>query len=244
MIRDALSLLLWLGAVAWFVWGRAPDLPARASSPVRHALYRRLLLKTALAFLLPGLIGLVALGRLDALWRMPDEFAGLGALSMFAAGDIWPLVAGLAGGAAIGQALAWWAVRRGRRPFAIGNIDHLLPRVRGELAYGLALSATAGVAEELFFRLLLPLLIARVSGSAWAGFGVSLILFAGMHRYQGWAGVLGTAFAGAVLSAVYVGTGELWAAMLLHAGIDLNSLVLRPVVTGLVRGPVRFLPSP
>jgi len=35
-----------------------------------------------------------------------------------------------------------------------------------------------------------------------------------------------------LMAAVYLMTGSLWLAMLLHALIDLNSLVLRPALTG------------
>nr|WP_246346552.1 CPBP family intramembrane glutamic endopeptidase [Sphingomonas endophytica] len=107
-----------------------------------------------------------------------------------------------------------------------------------ELGWGVLLAIVAGVTEELFFRLLLPLLIAIVSGSALLGFAGTTAAFGYAHRYQGWRGVIGTVIAGVLLALVYLVSGRLWAAMLVHAAIDLNGLVLRPMLAG------RWLASP
>ncbi len=45
------------------------------------------------------------------------------------------------------------------------------------MKYAAALSVMAGVTEEAFFRLYLPLLVAMVTGQAGIGFVASLILF-------------------------------------------------------------------
>jgi len=89
----------------------------------------------------------------------------------------------------------------------------------------------AGVTEEPFFRLLLPLLIAIVTGSAAAGFVLSLILFGAMHRYQGWRGMIATTVFGGVMTGVYLVSGALWLVIALHVLIDLNGLVLWPALS-------------
>ena len=114
----------------------------------------------------------------------------------------------------------------------IGNVGSLFPRNRPEIVHAAAMSIAAGVSEELAFRLFLPLLVALVSGSAFVAFGVAVAAFGAMHLYQGRAGVIATTLVGALMAAVYLMTGELWLAMVLHALIDLNSLVLRPMLTG------------
>ena len=94
------------------------------------------------------------------------------------------------------------------------------------------MSVAAGISEELAFRLFLPLLVALVTGNAFVAFGVAVAAFGAMHVYQGRAGVIATTLVGALMAAIYLMTGELWLAMVLHALIDLNSLVLRPALSG------------
>ena len=114
----------------------------------------------------------------------------------------------------------------------IGNVGSLLPRNRPEVAHAAAMSIAAGISEELAFRLFLPLLIVLVTGSALVAFGVAIAVFGAMHLYQGRAGVIATTLVGALMAAVYLMTGSLWLAMVLHALIDFNALVLRPMLTG------------
>ncbi|HEX7835088.1 MAG TPA: CPBP family intramembrane glutamic endopeptidase, partial [Pseudolysinimonas sp.] len=77
---------------------------------------------------------------------------------------------------------------------AIGDIRALLPRNRGELPYGAALGLTAGIVEELLFRLALPALLFGVlqgiPGAAPLAFGIAALLFGALHIYQGPLGVL------------------------------------------------------
>jgi membrane protease YdiL (CAAX protease family) len=117
----------------------------------------------------------------------------------------------------------------------LGDFSMLLPREAGEgwLAAGSAVSA--GIAEELYFRLLVPLAIAELTGNALAGFAVATILFALAHRYQRWLGVLSTGLVGALFAWLYLQSGALWVAMVAHAAVDLNGLVLRPALGGMLR---------
>jgi membrane protease YdiL (CAAX protease family) len=111
----------------------------------------------------------------------------------------------------------------------LGDIHALLPRNRAELTYGWALSINAGIVEELLFRLALPAALFAVCGNALAAVLVSLVVFGGMHAYQGVGGVIGTLVFGAILMFVFLATGSILWAILAHALFDLRSLVLIPV---------------
>ena len=115
---------------------------------------------------------------------------------------------------------------------AVGDIRALLPRTRGELRYGAALSLSAGVFEELLFRLGLPALIFAVTGDALAAFLGATVLFGVLHVYQGPLGILFSAILGAVFVLLYLVTGSIVVPIVLHALVDLRSMVLIPVVLG------------
>ncbi len=112
----------------------------------------------------------------------------------------------------------------------LGDIAALLPRNRAELRYGWGLSINAGVVEELLFRLALPATLFAVWPSAVFAVVTSLVVFGVMHAYQGLAGVLGTLVFGAIMMAVFLLTGSIVWAIVLHALFDLRSLVLIPMV--------------
>jgi Predicted metal-dependent membrane protease len=115
---------------------------------------------------------------------------------------------------------------------AVGDIRALLPRTRGELPYGAALSLNAGVFEELLFRLGLPGLLFAVTGHAAVAFAVATVLFGLLHLYQGPLGVLFSGILGAVFVALYLVTGSIVVPIVVHAAIDARSLVLIPVILG------------
>lgn len=225
-----LLLAALIAAYAWYL--RGGGVPPGTG---RIARYRRWMRRAPLAF---GAIALAALalgGRLDTLVRLPDEFAALAADARHLAGFGGTtfkaaILAGLAGGALLGLALARWRIGRGRRPFSAGNIDRFLPRSGAELRWTAALAIAAGIVEELFFRLVLPLFAALTTGSAPLGFAFAALLFAAAHRYQGWIGMVFSGVSGALLAVLYLATGDLWFAMLIHALLNLNGLVLRPAM--------------
>ena len=238
MILPNALLLATLMSLVWFLKGdllgyrRIRRLPDTAS---RQKTYRLWIAKAAIAFVLPAIIGRARLGRLDALVIVPREFDALRSLLPSLAGDSRAELLGMIGGSALGGLVigAVLATRRNWRILrTIGNVGSLLPRNRAEIAYAAAMSIAAGISEELAFRLFLPLLVALVSGNAFVAFGVAVAAFGAMHLYQGRAGVIATTLVGALMAAIYLMSGELWLAMLLHALIDLNSLALRPALTG------------
>jgi len=238
MILPNVLLLVTIMSLVWFLKGdflnyrRVKRLPDTAS---RQKTYRLWIAKAAIAFVLPAVIGLALLGRLDALVTAPPEFDALRTLLPSFQGYSRVELFGMIGGSALGGLIigAILATRRNWRILkTIGNVGSLLPRNRPEIMHAAAMSIAAGISEELAFRLFLPLLVALVSGSAFLAFGVAVAAFGAMHVYQGRAGVIATTLVGALMAAVYLMTGELWLAMVLHALIDLNSLVLRPILTG------------
>ncbi|WP_343525800.1 CPBP family intramembrane glutamic endopeptidase [Sphingomonas sp.] len=239
MILAAVLLLAALAGVWWFQKGDLGEyrrFKALNDGHSRRMRFRLWLVRSALAFLLPVLVGLALLGRIEALAVMPGEFARVAAAMppIVDSGEAMQgmLIGGAVGGLAFGAVLA--RVRR-RKP--LGDVSALLPRERRELKYGAGLSIMAGVTEEAFFRLYLPLLVAMVTGQAWIGFAASLVLFGAMHRYQGWAGILATTALGAVMTALYLMTGALWVVMLVHVLVDINGLVVTPLMNGVLKKP-------
>ena len=238
MILPNALLLATLMSLVWFLKGdllgyrRIKRLPDTASRQKTYCLW---IAKAAIAFVLPAIIGLALLGRLDAIVTVPREFDALRSLLPSLAGDSRAELLGMIGGSALGGLVigAVLATRRNWRVLrTIGNVGSLLPRNRPEIMHAAAMSVAAGISEELAFRLFLPLLVALVTGNAFVAFGVAIAVFGAMHLYQGRAGVIATTLVGALMAAIYLMTGELWLAMVLHALIDLNSLALRPALTG------------
>ena len=232
-LLDVVLLIALVGAYLWYIRG---DPSGRA--PVdRIASYRRWMCRAPLAFGASALVALVMAGRWDAIAVLPPEFAPLLPAARRIAGfggNILHLkiavLAGFAGGAVIGLGIAWWRAHRGKRQLMSGKFAALLPRTPGETGWTAALGITAGVVEELFFRLALPLFAARVTGDAMSGMALAIAMFAYAHHYQGWAGVAASALVGVTVAILYLATGQLWFAMLVHALLNLNALVLRPLL--------------
>lgn len=232
-LLDALLLIALIGAYLWYVRG---DRSGRAPAD-RIASYRRWMRRAPLAFGASALIALLLTGRWGTIAVLPVEFAPLVPAARHLAGfgsNVLHLkiavLAGFAGGAVIGLGIAWWRAHRGQQQLMSGKFAALLPRTAGEIGWTATLGITAAVVEELFFRLALPLFAASVTGSALLGMALSTALFAYAHRYQGWAGVAASALVGVTVAILYLATGQLWFAMLVHALLNLNALVLRPLL--------------
>jgi len=148
--------------------------------------------------------------------------------------DTGGLVPGFALGAGIalvaGTVVAVYLARRSGDVPTIGDIGAILPRNRAELRYGAALSVNAGVVEELMFRLAVPTLVFGATGSAVAAVITSILLFGALHVYQGLPGIIGSTVIGAVLMLLFLSTGSIVVAIVVHALIDLRSLVLIPTL--------------
>ena len=140
------------------------------------------------------------------------------------------MVVGLVLALVVGTLLIVVLARKETEVASIGDVQALLPRNRAELPYGAALAVNAGVVEELLFRLAMPALIFGVTRSAVAAVVGSLLVFALLHVYQGVAGIVGALVIGTLLMAIYLATGSILVAIVVHALFDLRSLVLIPVV--------------
>ena len=189
---------------------------------------------TAIYFGWTAVMALVLLNRVDAIVTMPVELQAaawrLGLPGEAAPGDVTWLLLCLCSGVAFGLIALLILRRMGRVPAGIRYRSPAAMRQADEWPGAVALSLAAGIGEELFFRLTLPLLVAIVTGSGLAGFAVGLVAFGASHRHQGRAGVLATGLVGAFLTMLYMAIGQLWLAMLVHVVIDLNALVLRPML--------------
>ena len=244
MILAAVLLVALLAALAWMSWrdlAEYAQFKTFTDTRDRRRIYRSWLAKGFALFVVASLAVLALLGRLHAVVAEPPEFGALTRQvrslmpisELMTSGVSSALLGGLVGGVLLGGVLAGVAARRNSPAsggLMIGDFSALLPRNGAETALTTALSINAGIGEELFFRLLLPLLAAAVTGDAAVAFAVATIAFGLAHIYQGWVGVAGTTLIGAVLASVYLATGELWIAMVAHAGLDLLSLVVRPTI--------------
>lgn len=203
----------------------------------RRRFYWRWTLSSFVILGLGALLVLIVLGRLDTLFAFPAEFAGLpiprgrGDIGAPMSSDT---LTGMAVGAGVGLTLVaviWvWRLRKMTQP-VIGDIEPMIPRNRRELLAALPLAINAGVSEELFFRLMLPLVITLVTGSALAGLGLSVVVFGLVHWYQGWKGMLAVTLIGAFLTWLYVSSGSLVKPMVVHVLIDVVALVIRPAIS-------------
>lgn len=240
-MTNAVLLAVMLAIVALNVVAgpRGYRLLAEAGGMGRKTFYRRMLTAQLLQFTLPPIAGLLVLGRIGAVTELPPE---LWAASAMLRGDtpaveIDPLLTfafavAVLTAIPLGAFLTWRRWRKGKgTPAYLARLSALLPRDRDEVLLGAAISVAAGIGEELFFRLLLPMLLAVYLGSIVA-VAVAIVLFGLAHAYQGWRGVTVTTLVGTLFTAMYLMSGSLAVAMLFHIVIDLMALVVRPAIRG------------
>ena len=234
-----LAIMLAIVALNIIAGPRGYRLLAEAGGVGRKTFYRRMLAAQLLQFTLPPVVGLVVLGRIRAVTELPPE---LWPASFMLRGDapaitVDPFLTLLFATATIaalplGAFLTWRRQRTGKgAPAYLGHVSALLPRDRVEVVLAAAISLAAGIGEELFFRLLLPILLTAFI-DAIAAVVIAILLFGLAHAYQGWKGVTVTTLVGALFTATYLMSGSLAIAMLFHVVIDLMSLVVRPVIRG------------
>jgi membrane protease YdiL (CAAX protease family) len=109
----------------------------------------------------------------------------------------------------------------------VENALPILPTDAKELFLFHLVSVTAGVCEELLYRGFLVWYIAEGLGLGLVvGVALSSLLFGLAHLYQGRKGIVQTGIVGLIFALLYVATGSLWAPMLLHALVDMNSGIL------------------
>jgi uncharacterized protein len=241
-----LLLVLCVAVLWWFVRNDASEYAAfkrLTSSSDRQRCYRRWVLKSFLVLFGTTIVSLLILRELQALITLPAEFIPLAAR----VGAHMPLtqmldksfLIGFACAAAVtGILIGVLLAKKLKTSHAVlGDIEPLMPRNAAETGWAALLSLNAGLSEECFFRLLLPLLLAGVLHNPLLAFVIATILFGLVHLYQGVAGVVMTTLAGAVFAGLYLWTGSLLITMAAHAGLDLFGLVVRPTFMRLLHRP-------
>ena len=193
---------------------------AKAGVPgVRGLAYRRTVLGQW-AFALAATLIWVRSGRpWSDLGVVPPGLAGLIGSTV---------VVALIGALTIQQVRAIGRLKPARREALrqkLAYVEYLLPHSRGELSWFIALAITAGVCEELLYRGFLLWVLKAYVGIALAAV-IGVALFGVLHLYQGRQGALKAAAAGAVMTLIYLVTGWLFPAMVVHALVDLSGGVL------------------
>lgn len=102
----------------------------------------------------------------------------------------------------------------------MGPLVHLMPRSGRELVYFSGLAVSAGVVEEILFRGALIWYLGLWLDNIWAA-AIALIIFTLAHSYQGLKNALRAGLAGLALTIVYLLSGSILPAIILHAAIDL-----------------------
>jgi membrane protease YdiL (CAAX protease family) len=225
-----LSLLIWLGSPlgllgAMYLALLVELLPALALAQLplvdvdeplpREPVY----ISSSVLILAMGGLGL-AIGGVELGWE------ALGIVSV--RWDVWfPWTVGLCLAAFV-VLLAFHILRKSFGLREAPFLAQLLPKTPREKLLFFFLSLSAGAGEELAYRGFLIPALASSLGSVWAGALVSSVFFGLLHAYQGWLGIVRTAFLGFVLAASFILSGTLWPAILAHAILD--------VMVGLVFG--------
>jgi membrane protease YdiL (CAAX protease family) len=108
------------------------------------------------------------------------------------------------------------------RSDVVANVAQLGGSLAGAIGF-IALAWTGGVAEEILFRGHLLSTLRNAFGPSraalWFAALLTVVVFGGLHGYQGWAGVIDTGlYGGVVLTALFVFTaGRLTACAVAHA---------------------------
>ena len=160
-------------------------------------------------------------------WDLPElPTLGMPAGALIA----WLLAAWVALAMVIGSFRQRKRMRAGHQPPGRTEIAVLVPRTDRERWFAAALSVTAGVTEEVFYRYALIVLGIKVFHlPALAAVVLSLLLFVGTQAYQRRLGMVSSvAVLGSVFTFLTLLSGSLLPAILLHIAIDLMALLLVP----------------
>ncbi|MFD2209455.1 CPBP family intramembrane glutamic endopeptidase [Virgibacillus halophilus] len=113
-------------------------------------------------------------------------------------------------------------------PIQTGEIEFLFPSSPTERLLFFFVAVTAGICEEIIFRGVFYFYLSNLpfSLTVWEIGIISSTLFGLVHLYQGWKGVLATAYVGAVLYAIFTITGYLWPAIVFHILLDVKLIFL------------------
>jgi uncharacterized protein len=172
----------------------------------------------------------ISTGLILAYWRsarIPAISLGLGAPRSWA----WTISALLV----MVGALAWSSLRLRPKAEKIrqrlqGHVEALLPDSHSERSWWVAVSAGAGLNEELGYRgfLLFYFSVYAPQTNLLERVLLTSLVFGLAHIYQGWKGAVSTSILGLVFAGLYLMTGSLLLPMVIHAAVDARILLMFP----------------
>ena len=101
----------------------------------------------------------------------------------------------------------------------VGKVIRYLPHTRKELRHFYAVSATAGIVEEIVYRGFVFWYLAQFM-PLWAVVVVSSLAFGFGHSYQGPAGAVRCGIVGMLFGLFYIVTGSIWLPIVAHFLLD------------------------
>lgn len=107
----------------------------------------------------------------------------------------------------------------------MGDVFHFLPSSKKEFRWFIFLSISAGICEEIIFRLFLVEFLKEHSHIIVAVI-VANVIFAMTHIGSGKRNLLSSFILGLLFSAIYYFTDNIWIAILFHTAIDINAGVM------------------
>lgn len=207
------------------------------SSTERIKVYKKWVASSFLQFGVFSLFSLLILKQINVLWApLPALLKVTNANKEIYASLDKDFLVGLFMGVLTLTAITVYINKKQRKNNAklkhliIGDVEALIPKDNQERVWGSLLAINAGFSEELFFRALLPVLLYLSFGIPAVAIIVSSLIFGLVHYYQGAPGVFVTFLMGSVLMVIYLTSGNIIIPMLIHATIDLISLIIRPAI--------------
>lgn len=107
----------------------------------------------------------------------------------------------------------------------IKDVYHYLPKTRKEFDWFIILSISAGICEEIVFRLFLFEFL-KDNVNLLIAFVLANIIFAITHIGMGKQNIISSFILGLLFSAIYYYTQNIWIAVFLHIAIDINGGIL------------------
>lgn len=144
--------------------------------------------------------------------------------------DIAGVITGVVMGVIVVGLILFWKMRKSVQKSRDTVLSPLAPRSPKERQLAPWVAITAGITEETFYRGAMPWLVFLVSNDATYAIVASVLLFGIEHLYQGWRGVVGTAFIGWLLMKLYLLTGTIAVPIVVHTLIDLYAFVVVPAI--------------